>query len=66
MAKINSNFISGFLDSFAKTSQVKQEQKIKADERKLQTKLFEKQLEALDLKKSADKQINFIQPYVFE
>ena len=66
MAKINSNFISGFLDSFAKTSQVKQEQKIKADERKLQTKLFEKQLEALDLKKSADKQIGFMQRGVGE
>lgn len=57
MAKINSNFISALIDGFTKTSMLKSEQKNQAEMRKLQTKMFEKQLEAEDLKSSANKQI---------
>lgn len=63
---INSNFISGFLDSFTRTSKAKKEQEIQAQTRKLQTKLFEKQLEKLDMQSKAEQELGMMQGNVGE
>lgn len=58
---VNRNFISGFLDSFVRTSQAKKEQDIQAQTRKLQTKLFEKQLEKMDMQSKAEQELGMMQ-----
>lgn len=51
------SFLTGLLDGYTRTKQISKENKIKEDQRKLQTKLFEKQLEAMDLQAGAQAKI---------
>lgn len=57
MAKNNLNFFSGFLQAYTQAQQNKKERQNTEETRKLQTKLFEKQLEKLDMEESARNQI---------
>jgi hypothetical protein len=66
MAKVNSNFLSSFIESFTRTSQAKQEQGLQAQTRKLQTKLFEKQLEQMDMQKTAQDKLGQMQSGIGE
>ncbi len=55
------NFLTGFLDAFTQAKNKKKETEISEATRKLQTKLFEKQLEAMELKGAAEKELGFMQ-----
>jgi hypothetical protein len=61
MANKNSNLFSGFLRGYTAASEKKKEREIGETQRKLQTKLFENQLEALELQKSAQNQLGQMQ-----
>ena len=53
MAKGGTDFLTGFLSAFNESKNKKKEIDIAETDRKLKTKLFENQLEALDLEKNA-------------
>lgn len=60
------NLWSGLLQGFTQARQAKKERDLQADTRKLQTKLFEKQLEEMDLRSKAQGELSSMQGNVSE
>src|SRR5688572_9593367 len=65
MGKGNGSLFAGLLKGYGQSVQIKKERENQEQTRKLQTKLFEKQLEQLDLQSGAQKDISkMMEPYM--
>jgi hypothetical protein len=65
MGKGNGSLFAGLLKGYGQSVQIKKERENQEQTRKLQTKLFEKQLEQLDLQTGAQKDISkMMEPYM--